>query len=59
MTEKEKEIGLNKAQIPIELTELGIVTVVSPEQPKNAACSLVVTELGIVKDVSPVQLSKA
>ena len=38
------------------VTEFGIVTLVSPEQPENALQPMVVTELGIVTLVRPEQL---
>ena len=38
------------------VTELGMVTDVSPVQPQKALCPMLVTELGMVTDVSPVQL---
>ena len=49
-----------KAELPIEVTELGIVRLpVSPEQSRKASESIEVTELGIVSDVSPEHPSKA
>lgn len=47
---------LPKARYPIEVTELGIITEVRPEQPINAPSPIEVTDLGIVTDVRPVQL---
>ena len=41
------------------VTELGMVTDVSLEQPSKALCPMLVTELGMVTDVSPVQPLKA
>ena len=41
-----------KAPLPIDVTELGIVTEVSFEQPENALSPIHVTELGIVSGVS-------
>ena len=43
----------------MDVTELGIVTDVSPLHPEKAKLSMDVTELGIVTDVSPVHPSKA
>ena len=37
------------------VTELGMVTDVSPVQPLKALPPMLVTELGMVTDVSPVQ----
>ena len=54
-------LGLHpeNAQLPISVTEFGIVTDVSPLQLQNAYSPIEVTELGIVTDVSPLQLSNA
>ena len=52
-------LQLENAKLPISVTELGIVTDVSPLQNKNAARPIEVTELGIVTDVSPLQLLNA
>ena len=41
-----------KAETPIEVTELGIVTEVKPMQPYKAPLPIEVTELGIVKSVT-------
>ena len=41
--------------MPIELTELGIVTLVKPLQPEKAELPIDVTELGIVTLVKPLQ----
>ena len=38
------------------VTELGMVTEVSPLQPENAPPPMVVTELGMVTEVSPLQV---
>ena len=38
----------------MDVTELGIVTDVSPVHPRKAKLLMDVTELGIVTDVSPV-----
>ena len=46
-----------KAQSPILVTELGIVTEVRPLQPSKADSPILVTELGIVTEVRPVQSS--
>ena len=48
-----------KAELPMEVTDLGIVIEAKLLQPENALLPIVVTELGIVKDVSLVQFSKA
>ena len=48
-----------KAERPIEVTLLGIVTVVKPVQPSKAHIPIEVTLLGIVTVVKPVQPSKA
>ena len=45
--------------MPIEVTELGIVTDVSPLQLWNTPLPIEVTELGIITEVSPLQLSNA
>ena len=37
----------------MDVTELGIVNEVSPEQPWKAPSPIDVTELGMVKEVSP------
>ena len=44
-----------KAKFPIEETELGMMMLVSPEQPKKAPLPIEVTELGIATLVSPEQ----
>ena len=51
-------LGLHpeNAQLPISVTEFGIVTDVSPLQLQNAYSPIEVTELGIATDVSPLQL---
>ena len=43
-----------KALMPIDVTELGMVTDVKPVQPKKAWSPIVVTELGMVTEVKPV-----
>ena len=44
----------------MEVTELGIVRLVKPEQPRNAVDPIEVTEFGIVSDpVKPLQLANA
>ena len=43
----------------MEVTELGMVTEVSPEQPEKAPSPMEVTELGMVTEVSPEQLENA
>ena len=48
--------ALEKALLPMEVTEEGIVTLVSEEQPSNALVSILVTVLGISIDLSHVQL---
>ena len=54
-------LGLHpeNAQLPISVTEFGIVTDVSPLQLQNAYSPIEVTELGIVTDVSPLQPENA
>ena len=37
-----------KAKLPIDVTELGMVTSVKPEQPEKAKSPIFVTELGII-----------
>ena len=44
-----------KANLPIEVTELGMVNEVSPEQPEKAYSPIEATELGMVSEVSPEQ----
>ena len=48
-----------KADSPMEVTELGMVTEVSPEQPRKADEPMEVTELGMVTEESPEQSRKA
>ena len=48
-----------KAALPIEVTELGIVTDVKPVQPEKASKSINLTELPMVTEVKPVQPMKA
>ena len=43
----------------MEMTELGMVTEVSPEQPLKANSPIEVTELPMVTEVSPEQSLKA
>ena len=43
-----------KAELPMEVTELGIVTDDKLLQPLKASTPIEVTELGIVTDVNPV-----
>jgi len=43
-----KPVQFEKAQLPIKVTELGIVTEVKPLQLANAQVLIVVTELGIL-----------
>ena len=50
---------LKKAYLPIEVTELPMVTEVRPEQPAKAPSPIEVTELGMVTEVSPEQPEKA
>ena len=44
-----------KAPLPIEVTELGIVTEVRPVQPEKEPAPIVVTELPMMTEVRPVQ----
>lgn len=46
---------LPKVRYPIEVTELGIITEVRPEQSINAPSPIEVTELGIITEVRPIQ----
>ena len=48
-----------KAEFPMDVTELGIVIEVSPLHPEKAASPMNVTELGIVIEVSPLQKENA
>lgn len=48
-----------KAQLPISITEFGIITYFSPEQPMKAPSPISVTELGIVAEISAKQNSNA
>ena len=50
-----KPVQPSKAEIPIDVTELGMVRDVKPVQPENAEIPIDVTELGMVTDVKPVQ----
>ena len=45
-----------KHEIPILVTELGMVMEVKPVQPRKQSYPKLVTELGIVMEVKPVQL---
>ena len=54
-----KPVQPEKAQAPIEVTELGIIMEVKPVQFPKAASPIKVTEFGIVMDVNPVQFVKA
>ena len=45
--------------MPIEVTELGIVTLVKPLQPEKASLPIEVTELGMETLVKPLQPLKA
>ena len=51
MTTEVKPLQLLKAELPMEVTELGIVIDVSPLQEQNAALPMVVMELGMVTEV--------
>ena len=44
-----------KALLPIDVTELGMVRDVRPLQPQKAAVPMDVTELPMVSDVNPLQ----
>ena len=44
-----------KADVPTDVTELGMVTDVNPLQPLKADVPIVVTEFPIVMDVKPIQ----
>ena len=48
-----------KAELPMLVTESGMVTDVNPLQPAKAQDPITVTELGIVTDVNPLQPAKA
>ena len=50
-----KLLQRQKAQIPILVTELGIVIEVKLLQPSNASFPMLVTELGMVTEVRPEQ----
>ena len=54
-----KPLQLEKAELPIEVTELGIVILVKLIQPLNAPLPIEVTELGIVTLVKSLQPPKA
>ena len=48
-----------KAELPMLVTEFGMVTFVKPEQPENAELPMPVTEFGMVTLVSPEQPENA
>ena len=48
-----------KAELPMVVTELGMVTEVRPEQLLKAELPMLVTELGMVTEVRPEQPLKA
>ena len=48
-----------KAELPMVVTELGMVTEDRPEQPQKAELPMLVTELPMVTEVRPEQLEKA
>ena len=48
-----KPLQLAKAQLPMEVTELGMVTLVKPLQPLKALSPIEVTELGMVVFLQP------
>ena len=48
-------LQFENAKLPISVTELGMVTDVSPLQLSNVDLPILVTELGIVIDVSTLQ----
>jgi hypothetical protein len=48
-----------KAELPIEVTELPMVTEVRPMQEEKALLPIVFTELGIVTEERPLQPLKA
>ena len=54
-----KPVQSEKAQFPIDVTELGMVRDVKPEQPARAHSPIDVTELGMMMDVKLVQPEKA
>ena len=54
-----RPVHSSKADSPILVTELGIVTDVKPPQPSKVLFLILVTELGIVTDVKLLQLAKA
>ena len=54
-----RPVQLEKAYIPILVTDSGIVIEVRPEQPEKAELPILVTELGIVIEVRPEQPEKA
>ena len=47
------------ADLPMLVTELGMVTEVRFQQPENADLPMLVTELGMVTEVRPLQPSNA
>ena len=50
---KFKSLQPSNAELPIEVTELPIVTDVKPKHQRNALSPIEVTELGMVIDVKP------
>ena len=54
-----RPLQLEKALLPIEVTELPMVTVVRPVQSEKAEFPIVVTELPMVTESRPVQPEKA
>ena len=50
-----RPVQSEKAQLPILVTELGMVTEVRPVQPLKASQPILVTELGMATEVRPVQ----
>ena len=53
-----KPLQPEKAELAIEVTELGIVTEVKPRQLEKAELPIEVTELGMVTEVKLLQLQK-
>ena len=54
-----REVQPENAPDPMDVTESGMVTEVSPVQPENALSPMDVTESGMVTEVSPVQPENA
>ena len=52
-------LHLKNALLPMDVTELGMVTEVSPLHPSNAWLPMDVTELGMVTEVSPLHPENA